>query len=200
MTCSGRDPATELCRAAASGDLDQLRSLAESGVDVNLGDYDRRTAMHLAASENQLEIVKFLLAAGVDANPIDRWGGRPLDDALRQGHQRVVDLLKQHGGKGGKRDRRPSIFGSLPRMHSHKQPATEPAGADGKASWVPLSLIGVSGDAKLNKSQRDTGTTSTGLPSTPSDPATPTQDRKKPKMAKTLSSRRWSSSKKDVHV
>ena len=76
--------------------------------------------MHLAASENQLEIVKFLLAAGVDANPIDRWGGRPLDDALRQGHQRVVDLLKQHGGKGGKRDRRPSIFGSPPMRLRHR--------------------------------------------------------------------------------
>ena len=70
---SGRDPATELCRAAASGDLDQLRSLAAGGTDVNLADYDRRTAIHLAASEGLLDVVVCLVEElKASANPVDR--------------------------------------------------------------------------------------------------------------------------------
>ena len=46
------DPATELCQAAAQGNEDKLRHLIqEKEYNVNAGDYDRRTAMHLAASE-----------------------------------------------------------------------------------------------------------------------------------------------------
>lgn len=40
----------EFCKAADNGDKHQLRQLKDRGVDVNIGDCDRRTAMHLAAS------------------------------------------------------------------------------------------------------------------------------------------------------
>ena len=62
-----------LCSAAAAGDIPLLRSLVDKGVDANEGDYDKRTAIHLAASEGLLEVVKFLIEeAGANHSPQDR--------------------------------------------------------------------------------------------------------------------------------
>ena len=43
-----------LCWYASIGDTKTLKEFIELGVDLNLGDYDNRTALHLAAAENQL--------------------------------------------------------------------------------------------------------------------------------------------------
>ena len=58
---------SEMCAAAASGNIDLLREILELGaISVDQGDYDSRTALHLAASEGLLETVKFLvLMAGL---------------------------------------------------------------------------------------------------------------------------------------
>ena len=45
------DPAGQLCTAAGGGDMDQLKQLLDNGVAPDLGDYDARSALHLAASE-----------------------------------------------------------------------------------------------------------------------------------------------------
>jgi ankyrin repeat protein len=37
------DPASALCSAAGTGDLQQVKRLIDNGVDPNSGDYDRRT-------------------------------------------------------------------------------------------------------------------------------------------------------------
>ena len=36
-----------------------------------------------------------------DPSPSDRWGGTPLDDAIRSKHKAVVDFLASLGAKGG---------------------------------------------------------------------------------------------------
>ena len=82
--------------AASIGDLDELQRLFAAGVDLNEGEYDRRTGIHLAASEGHLEAVKFLVAKGVDVSCKDRWGGTPLADAKREGHKAVYEFLKKH--------------------------------------------------------------------------------------------------------
>nr|WP_223006780.1 glutaminase A [Streptomyces roseirectus] len=82
-----------LCWAASQGDLDEVRRLASSGVELGAADYDGRTALHLAASEGRLDVARYLLEQGVPQAPVDRWGGTPLNDAEREGHEAVARLL-----------------------------------------------------------------------------------------------------------
>ena len=84
-----------LCWSAYQGDLDEIQRLVANGVDLDEADYDGRTCIHLAASEGKMEVVKFLMAKKVSVDPKDRWGGTPLDDAKRHGHDGVVRLLEQ---------------------------------------------------------------------------------------------------------
>ena len=46
-----------MCQAAYAGKLEDIRRLVVNGVDPNESDYDGRTAMHLAASEGNMEVL-----------------------------------------------------------------------------------------------------------------------------------------------
>eukprot|EP00164_Ancoracysta_twista_P003815 GFYU01005112.1.p1 GENE.GFYU01005112.1~~GFYU01005112.1.p1 ORF type:complete len:584 (-),score=219.80 GFYU01005112.1:42-1562(-) len=94
------DTSVELCEAASICDMDALQNLVNNGVDLNAGDYDGRTAIHLAASNGHVVAVNYLLALGCDINPIDRYGGTPLADAVRHNHPVVRILLEKFGAKG----------------------------------------------------------------------------------------------------
>lgn len=73
----------------------QVRTLCENGADPCIGDYDKRTCLHLAASCGHSDVVDFLIRLGtVDLNPVDRFGGTPLDDAYRHGFVVVVTMLQ----------------------------------------------------------------------------------------------------------
>ena len=100
---SGSSAAEQLCDAGARGDVRALQRLLHGRrVDTNQGDYDQRTATHLAASEGRWAAVRFLLEeCGAEVNPTDRWGGTPLDDAMRSKHTLVANYLRQRGGLSG---------------------------------------------------------------------------------------------------
>lgn len=59
---------------------------------------DKRTCMHLAASEGVRHIVTMLVELGGDVNAKDRWGGTPLSDAIREGHSDVAKIIISCGG------------------------------------------------------------------------------------------------------
>jgi ankyrin repeat protein len=96
-TLSLKNPSAELCTAASAGDLTQVRRLVDNRVDPNSGDYDKRTALHLAASEGHDKVVEYLLSSKADPSPIDRWGSTPLNDALKNVHELVAKLLQTKG-------------------------------------------------------------------------------------------------------
>ena len=102
----------DLCAAAHQGNIIGLRVLVAQGTDVNSGDYDARCAIHLAASEGRLEVLRFLIEdANATVDPIDRWGNTPLDDARRQGHHECAKYLMQYQ-KTTNEDESPSGGGS----------------------------------------------------------------------------------------
>lgn len=49
------------CTAASYGDVETVRALRAKGVDLNKGDYDKRTPLHVAASGGHLSVVKYLV-------------------------------------------------------------------------------------------------------------------------------------------
>ncbi len=56
------------------GDVEGVTELLDMGCDVNGSDYDGRSALHLAASEGKVDVVRLLLAWGAKVNALDRWG------------------------------------------------------------------------------------------------------------------------------
>jgi ammonium transporter Rh len=91
---------SEILNAASSGDIYKL---TEFGAKYNLdvGDYDKRTALHLASAEGHNIVVTYLISRRVNVNCEDRWGNTPLREALRANHPECVKILKQAGATMG---------------------------------------------------------------------------------------------------
>ena len=52
--------ASELCTAVAQGKVDLIRHYIKAGININAADYDKRTALHIAAADGCLEAVRCL--------------------------------------------------------------------------------------------------------------------------------------------
>ena len=87
----------ELIYAASEGDVHAIQRLVARGAELDRGDYDLRTPLHLAAAEGHEHIVQYFIDQRVELSPRDRWGGTPLGEARRHGHGRVTQLLESHG-------------------------------------------------------------------------------------------------------
>jgi len=94
-TCMKSGYGNTLCAAAAKGDITKIEALADSGVDLTTGDYDGRTALHLAVCCGQIETVKFLLKrVELPAlQVLDRMKNTPVDDARRFGENEILAVL-----------------------------------------------------------------------------------------------------------
>lgn len=84
--------AVSLCESAATGDLESIQKMIAAGVDVNSQDYNRRTALHLAAANGKLAVVQLLLDHGA-VNQYDRFGTLPIHEAKAGQHYQIEKLL-----------------------------------------------------------------------------------------------------------
>jgi ankyrin repeat protein len=91
---------TALHAAAFSGDLDALKLLQAAGSD--LGDADNKfgvTPLIVAAEEDRIGVVSYLIAEGVDLEVIERHGYSALTRAGYHGSKEAIATLLNAGAK-----------------------------------------------------------------------------------------------------
>ena len=89
----------DMTAAVEAGDLQEIRSLIERGLDINILTYDGRSALHLAAEVGLAPALNLLTELGADMNHRDRWGATPLEAAVDRKQGVAADVLKSRGAK-----------------------------------------------------------------------------------------------------
>ncbi|KAJ0394710.1 hypothetical protein P43SY_001544 [Pythium insidiosum] len=138
-----------MCWAAAAGDVDMMtRLLRDHGADVRAGDYDKRTPLHIAASDGREAAVEWLLQHGARPDVLDRWGRSPLDCARDGLNTRVRQLIERaHGAlssaEAAAAANAPMTASGMRRVQSHHDlPALFRAVQDGDTEKVKRIWLG----------------------------------------------------------
>ena len=100
-----------LRKAISRGDAHEVEQLMDQGlwapndllidrapIDEGVRFQRDRTALHLASSQGQFEIVQLFLSKGARANCKSNWMITPMHLAARNGHAHIVAELAAHGG------------------------------------------------------------------------------------------------------
>jgi ankyrin repeat protein len=90
-------PATTLEYWASLGNLTMVQRALEEQPDVNVKGLDDYTALHAAAENGHVEVMRFLLERGADVNARLVSGQTPLDFATGEN----AAILKEYGGRRG---------------------------------------------------------------------------------------------------
>lgn len=86
------------CSASLPGEKSEAVSMLTRIPHPAPSDYDRRTALHLAAANDRANILDYLLSfERLNINPLDRTGGTPLDDAIEHQNQIAKAMLLERG-------------------------------------------------------------------------------------------------------
>jgi ankyrin repeat protein len=88
---------TRVIDAVRQGDAAGVRALIQRKAPVTVAEADGTTALHLAVTNDQIEIVQALLKAGAQANAATRYGITPLALAATNGNPAVVAALLEAG-------------------------------------------------------------------------------------------------------
>ena len=84
--------------AASYGHVECVRALIEEGkADIEKTDKFSKNALHLACEYGCLEVVKYLLSQGLDANALDSSRNSPAHYAAAFGHLDILHLLIHYG-------------------------------------------------------------------------------------------------------
>lgn len=84
---------------AATGSRPAVRSLLNSGVDINSMNRSGKTALMGACVEGQDEIVEYLIAKGADVNLKSTDGKTARDYAVETAHSQTAEILRKHGSQ-----------------------------------------------------------------------------------------------------
>lgn len=89
--------AEDLFAAAINGNNAQIGKLLSQGLDINVSNGERETALHMAAARGHYSTVIYLINNGayVNARTIKNW--IPLHHAVRFRHANIVNYLLQRG-------------------------------------------------------------------------------------------------------
>lgn len=119
--------------------------LKSYGADLSAINYDLRTALHVAASEGNADVVKHLLLNGAAIHIKDRYDRTPLQEAISNDHHEIIKLLMKCGGHitGSSRSVGESLCGASSRGMIRRLEGYRLAGAD-------LSLQDCSGRTALH--------------------------------------------------
>eukprot|EP00930_Biecheleria_cincta_P003872 TRINITY_DN104785_c0_g1_i1.p1 TRINITY_DN104785_c0_g1~~TRINITY_DN104785_c0_g1_i1.p1 ORF type:complete len:734 (-),score=117.49 TRINITY_DN104785_c0_g1_i1:304-2448(-) len=101
QTCHVEQSAGLTLMAAACGDVDELIAYSARGINLFACDYDKRTALHLAASNGHQSVIRYLLSQASDSKiradllvRRDRFGATAIDDARRENHRACLLMLQ----------------------------------------------------------------------------------------------------------
>ncbi len=94
-----RDLTTDLHRAAAYGDLQQVQTLLARSARVGARDDRGRTPLHLAAENGHQEVAQILVRCGTFVDALAGNGRTPAELAMGADHVSVVELLRASGAK-----------------------------------------------------------------------------------------------------
>jgi ankyrin repeat protein len=89
----------ELVESASLGDLEKIQALLLKNVQVNSANSEGQTALNAAAVAGHLQLVKFLLSVGADANLFDNHEDEsnfetPLMSLVRTKHPNRLEIMK----------------------------------------------------------------------------------------------------------
>lgn len=88
----------QLLNAAENGKLFVMTSILKQGdVDINACDKDGYSALYLAASNNHVKCVEWLIQSGANLELRDNEGLTPILSAAEQGYFDAVKMLHDHG-------------------------------------------------------------------------------------------------------
>jgi len=133
-----------LQEAAAIGDINLVRTLIETGTDVDvLDDGFRKTALHRAAMGGHKNIVELLLARGADVSARDQWPfATPLHYAVENGHKEIAELLIASGADINVKDTRGRTPIDLAMNQGRKEIAKLLLSKSGDVSLLTAAYIG----------------------------------------------------------
>eukprot|EP00835_Amoeboradix_gromovi_P004729 NODE_388_length_9508_cov_0.225954.p1 type:complete len:659 gc:universal NODE_388_length_9508_cov_0.225954:4627-6603(+) len=74
-------------------DIDMLQLFIRCGADINVGNVQGQTLLHISSGLARLEIVELLIKKKIDVNLTDAYGEKARDVAARCGQARVLNIL-----------------------------------------------------------------------------------------------------------
>lgn len=88
---------------SGNGCKEAIEMLLDYKADPNFTDYLNVTPLFRACTHGNLDAVKVLISRGADLNLSRKGGCTPLDISISEKHDEIVQLLKLHGAKEGKK-------------------------------------------------------------------------------------------------
>jgi len=93
-------PDSALHHATRNGDLETVKSLIESGADLNAQNDQGLTPLHLTALNGRTDLAAVLLENGAEINSRESYTGKltPMAMALLMGYDDLVEVMSERGG------------------------------------------------------------------------------------------------------